>query len=190
MSEVCSRFETAGVPYGPVDCSQYSHFTRCLPPNSRLIVVDAKEMTSSLLYKSDIYNPLPVDNVIPPVNNICLLLHDNHYLPLISLSAWFGRLYYCVPCKVAYKDKSRHICIPDKKCHMCQEKECISKPSFTVCCKHCFLELFATVLVIVLIEKTVCVNKLSRATLAVVGSRVTWRTTIATAVTAAIVQKL
>ena len=138
VSEVRSRFETAGVPYGPVDCSQYSHFTRCLPPNSRLIVVDAKEKTSSLLYKSDIYNPLPVDNVIPPVNNICLLLHDNHYLPLISLSAWFGRSYYCVPCEVAYKDKSRHTCIPDKKCHMCQEKECMSKPSFTVFCKHCF----------------------------------------------------
>ena len=138
VSEIRSRFETAGVPYGPVDCSQYSHFTRCLPPNSRLIVVDAKEKTSSLLYKSDTYNPLPVDNVIPPVNNICLLLHDNHYLPLISLSAWFGRSYYCVPCEVAYKDKSRHTCIPDKKCHMCQEKECMSKPSFTVCCKHCF----------------------------------------------------
>ena len=100
--------------------------------------MDAKEKTSGLLYKSDIYNPLPVDNVIPPVNNICLLLHDNHYLPLISLSAWFGRSYYCVPCEVAYKDKSRHTCIPDKKCHMCQEKECMSKPSFTVCCKHCF----------------------------------------------------
>ena len=38
-------FKTSGVQYGPVDCTQYNLFLPCLPQNSRLIVVDAKDKT-------------------------------------------------------------------------------------------------------------------------------------------------
>ena len=36
----------------------------------------------------------PVDNV--PVYEVCLLLYGEHYYALNSLSAWFGRSYYCI----------------------------------------------------------------------------------------------
>ena len=39
----------------------------------------------------------PVDNVT--VYDVCLLLHGEHYYALTSLSAWFGRSYYCMECE-------------------------------------------------------------------------------------------
>ena len=73
------------------DCTQYHLFLPCLPQNSRLIVVDAKDRTKKLLYKSNVVNPND-----SPVNNVCLLLFNNHYYPLTSLSAWYGQTYYCI----------------------------------------------------------------------------------------------
>ena len=44
-------FKTSGVQYGPVDCTQYHLFLPCLPQNSRLIVVDAKDITKNYCIK-------------------------------------------------------------------------------------------------------------------------------------------
>ena len=74
---------TSGVQSGPVDCTQYHLFTPCLPQNSRLIVVDEKDRTKTLLYKINVVNPNDSH-----VNNVCLLLFNNHYYPLTSLSAY------------------------------------------------------------------------------------------------------
>ena len=57
INEVSACFKTSGVHYGPVACIQYHLFLPCLPKNSRVIVVDAKERTQKLLYKSNIVNP-------------------------------------------------------------------------------------------------------------------------------------
>ena len=95
-----TMFRKAGVPYGAIDVSQYDRFLCYLPANSRLIVVDAKEQGTALLYKSDICNVGVVNNVITP-NIISLLLYNDHYYPLSSLSAWFGRSYYCIDCEKA-----------------------------------------------------------------------------------------
>ena len=65
------------------------------PQNCRLIVVDAKERATSLLYKSKVANP--VDNV--PVFDVCLLLHGEHYYVLNSPLTCFGRSYYCMECE-------------------------------------------------------------------------------------------
>ena len=46
INEVSSCFKTSGVQYGPVDCIQYHLFIPCLPQNSRLFVVDAKDKTN------------------------------------------------------------------------------------------------------------------------------------------------
>ena len=67
INEVSVCFKTSGVQYGPVDCTQYHLFLPCLPPNSRLIVVDAKDITIKLLYKSNVVNPNDSH-----VNNVCL----------------------------------------------------------------------------------------------------------------------
>ena len=95
INEVSACFKTSGVQYGPVDCTQYHLFLPCLPQNSRLIVVDAKDRTKKLLYKSNVVNPND-----SPVNNVCLLLFNNHYYPLTSLQAWYGQHYYCIECEV------------------------------------------------------------------------------------------
>ena len=109
INEVRACFKTSGVQYGPVDCTQYHLFLPCLPQNSRLIVVDAKERTKKLLYKSNVVNPND-----SPVNNVCLLLFNNHYYPLTSLSAWYGQAYYCIECEVSYS--SKHTCKPVRIC--------------------------------------------------------------------------
>ena len=85
MSSADFPFTNKG--YGPVDFAQYSQFVPLLPQNCRLIVVDAKERGTSLLYKSKVVNP--VDNV--PVHDVCLLLHGEHYYALNSLSGLGGR---------------------------------------------------------------------------------------------------
>ena len=81
-------------------------FVPIIPQNCRLIVVDAKERGISLLYTRKVINP--VDNV--PVYNVCMSLHGEHHYALNSLSAWFGRSYYCMECEKAYNDKNQHKC--------------------------------------------------------------------------------
>ena len=80
INKVSACFKTSGVQYGPDDCTQYNWFLPCLPQNSRLIVVDAKDRTIKLLYKSNFVYPND-----SPVNNVFLLLFNNHYYPLTSL---------------------------------------------------------------------------------------------------------
>ena len=102
INEVSACFKTSGVQYrGPVDSSQYNLFLPCLPQNSRLSVVDAKNITNKLLYKSSAANPND-----SPVNNACLLPFNNHYYSLTSLSAWYGLQYYYIECEVCYNRKS------------------------------------------------------------------------------------
>ena len=131
INEVSAGFKTSGVHYGPVDCTQYQLFLPCLPQNSRLIVVDAKDRTKKLLYKS--YVVYPNDS---PVNNVCLLLFNNHYYPLTSLPAWYGQHYYCIKCEVGYT--SKHTCKPVRICSKCSEKNCLPLPTLTRCCKKVF----------------------------------------------------
>ena len=88
LDRVHDIFNIANIPYGPVDFAQYPQFVPLIPQNCRLVVVDAKERGTSLLYKSKVVNP--VDNV--PVYDVCLLLHGEHYYALNSLSAWFGQI--------------------------------------------------------------------------------------------------
>ena len=49
INEVRACFKTSGVQYGPIDCTQYHLFLPCLPQNSRLIVVDAKDRTKKIV---------------------------------------------------------------------------------------------------------------------------------------------
>ena len=114
INEVSACFNTSGVQYGPVDCTQYHLFIPCLPQNSRLIVVDSKDRTKKLLYKSNVVNPNE-----SPVNNVCLLLFNNHYYPLTSLSDWYGLQYYCIECEVRYNNK--HTCKPVRRCTKCSK---------------------------------------------------------------------
>ena len=51
INEVSACFKTSGVQYGPVDFTQYHLFLPCLPQNSRLIVVDAKDRTKNYCIK-------------------------------------------------------------------------------------------------------------------------------------------
>ena len=131
INEVSACFKTSGVQYGAVDCTQYHLFLPCLPQNSRLIVVDAKDRTKKLLYKSNVVDPNDF-----PVNNVCLLLFNNHYYPLVSLSPWYGQMYYCIECEVCYNRK--HTCKPVRICSKCSEKNCLPLLTFTRCCKKCF----------------------------------------------------
>ena len=49
INEVSACFKTSGIHYGPVDCTQYHLFLHCLPQTSRLIVVDAKDRTRTIV---------------------------------------------------------------------------------------------------------------------------------------------
>ena len=49
INEVSACFKTFGVQYRPVDSIQYHLFLPCLPQNSRLIVVDAKDITKQTI---------------------------------------------------------------------------------------------------------------------------------------------
>ena len=49
INEVSACFKTSGVQYGPVDCTQYHMILPCLPQNSRLIIVDAKNRTKKTI---------------------------------------------------------------------------------------------------------------------------------------------
>ena len=118
-------FNIANIPYGPVDFAQYPQFAPLIPQNCRLIVVDAKERGTSLLYKSQVVNP--VANV--PVHAVCLLLHEEHYYALNSLYTWFGRSYYCIEYEKAYNNKNQHKCKSEYTCSMCKERACLYKPS-------------------------------------------------------------
>ena len=61
----------------------------------------------------------PVGNF--PVYDVCLLLHEQYYYALTSLSAWFGRSYYCMECERSYND-NRKTCKSDYTCIMCKDK--------------------------------------------------------------------
>ena len=43
INKVSACCKTSGIQYGPVDCTQYNLCLPCLPQNSRLLVVDAKD---------------------------------------------------------------------------------------------------------------------------------------------------
>ena len=94
--------------------------------NSRLIVVDAKDIINKLLYKSNAVNPND-----SPVTNVCFLLFNNHYYHLTSLSAWYSQHYYCIECEVRYN--SKHTCNPVIHCSKCSENNCQPLPTFTRC---------------------------------------------------------
>ena len=134
LDRVHNILNIANNPYGPVDLSQYPQFVTLLPQNCILIVVDAKERSTSLLYKSKVVNY--VNNV--PVYDVCLLLHGKHYYALNSLSAWFGRSYYCMECEKSFNSKNRHKCKSEYTCSTCTEKACPYKSSYTRFCKECF----------------------------------------------------
>ena len=95
INEVSECFKTSGVQCGPVDCTQYHFFLLCLPQNSRLIVVDAKDRTKKILFESNVVNQND-----SPVNNVCFLLFNNHYYPVTLLSGWYGQNYSCIECEV------------------------------------------------------------------------------------------
>ena len=80
LDRVHDIFNIANIPYGPVDFAHYTQFATLIPHNCRLIIVDAKERGTSLLYKNKVFNP--VGNV--PVYVVCLFLHGEHYYALTS----------------------------------------------------------------------------------------------------------
>ena len=112
IKEVSACFKTSGVHYGPVDCTQYHLLLYCLPQNIILIVVDTKERTKKLLYKSNVVNPNDSH-----VNNVCLLWFNDHHYLLTLLSAWYGLHYYCIGGEVCYN--SNHTCKPVRICTKC-----------------------------------------------------------------------
>ena len=182
INEVSACFKTSGIHYGPVGCTQYHLFLPCLPPNSRLIVVDAKDRTNKLLYKSYVVNANDSH-----VNNVCLLLFNNHYYPLTSLPAWYGQNCYCIECEVRYT--SKHTCKPVRLCSTCSEKNCLPLPTFTRCCKKCFA-LFLIVPVSEITWKTVYMTIQSHVTHVASGSSVQCLNTYVIYHIAVIVQNL
>ena len=131
INEVSACFRTSGVQYGPFYCTQYHLFIPCLPQNSTLIVIDAKEINKKLLYKSNVVNTND-----SPANNVGLLLFNNHYYPLSLLSVWHVLHYYCIECEVRYN--SNHTCKPVRICTNCSDKKCLTLPTLTRCCRKCF----------------------------------------------------
>ena len=51
---------------------------------------------------------------------------------MMTLSAWYGRQYYCIECDVGYNSKPVIICTK------WSDKNCLTFPTFTRCCRRCF----------------------------------------------------
>ena len=81
VEEVSRLHRLAGVPPGPVGPQHYQQFQKILPPDVRLVVVDALQ-SKGLLFKGDSGNKI-----------ISLILYNDHYLTLKSLTGWFGVTY-------------------------------------------------------------------------------------------------
>ena len=127
IEQVTELFESAQVPYGPVNIEQYDKFQSSLPDDLRLIILDAHSH-GELLYKGN--RPKESTNVI-------LLFCDDHYLTLRSIPAYFCVHYYCIECEVKISDKRKHVCKHERKCVLCLEKSCLYKPSTNVFCNRC-----------------------------------------------------
>ena len=120
-----------------------------IPQTCRLIVVDVKERGISLLYKSMVFNT--VFNV--PLYDVCLLLHEEHYYALTSLSTWFGMSCYCVKFEKHTTTKNQSKSKSDYICTMGKKNNCMFMPSYTLLCRNVF-EYFATVPVSTITNKT------------------------------------
>ena len=125
VEEVSRLHRLAGVPPGPVGAQHYQQFQNILPPDVRLVVVDALQ-SKGLLFKGDSGNKI-----------ISLILYNDHYLTLKSLTGWFGVTYYCVDCEVGTNGKNSHVCKRDFSCPRCLTKRCLKLPKIPKYCDDC-----------------------------------------------------
>ena len=134
------------------------------------------------MYKSNVVNPNDSSE-----NNVCLLLFNNHYYPLTSLSAWYGQNHYCIECEVHYT--SKHTCKPVRNVVNAQRKTVNPSPHLPDVAKS-VLALFAIVPVSEITCKMVCVTIQSHVTHVASGSSVQSLNTDAIYHIAVIVQSL
>ena len=125
VKEVSRLHRLAGVPPGPVGPPHCQQFQNILPPNVRLVVVDALQ-SKGLLFKGSSGN-----------TTIPVILYNDHYTVLRSLNTWFGVSYYCVECEVGTNKKNGHTCKADFKCPRCQMKRCLKLPKILKYCADC-----------------------------------------------------
>ncbi len=125
-AEVARLHRLSGVPPGVVTIEHYQSFQDILPDGKRLIVINALH-SKRLLFKSE-----------TGTEPVVLLYYDNHYTPLTSIKAWFGRSYYCIECEVGYSNKGAHTCNKDRTCKRCEGQRCLSLAKIHKYCKSCF----------------------------------------------------
>ena len=69
------------------------------------------------------------------MKEIYVLLSENHYDLITTMSGYLGCSYYCAVCEKAYENKERHYCVSVcPECH-CINEECVADGG--TFCKDC-----------------------------------------------------
>ena len=69
---------------------------------------------------------------------LLLLLHNEHFDVCTSITAFFGRGYFCYKCRKCYNNKQEHRC--DAMCVMCLRTNCPRDEDHKVTCDNCHRE--------------------------------------------------
>ena len=114
----------------------YETFQKLIHPH-RLYVMRSNS-NGEMLYAPPLDEEGPCE---PNGQRVCIMLHNNSFFPIVSVSLWFQKVAYCFTCRktVGAKHKLNHL--PDSKgakCTACNETTCRS-PRFhaPIRCAHC-----------------------------------------------------
>lgn len=125
--DVVKLHRDANVPLGNVTAAHYETFQNQLPPNTRLIIIDALQPKGVLFKGKESAD-----------NNICMVLYNNHYYPLKNIGTWFAQTYYCIECESGTNKKNDHICPSKRKCSKCEGDRCLKLAKLFTYCKDCY----------------------------------------------------
>jgi G:T-mismatch repair DNA endonuclease (very short patch repair protein) len=105
---------------------ELAQFQSIMPDGMQIVVY--RDLTGkSVFFKGDIN--------VPVESRINLVLHNNHFAVIKSLTAAFGCSYYCEGCNKPYEHRERHTC--KNKCSFCHYKMQCVKSNVIIKCTDC-----------------------------------------------------
>jgi G:T-mismatch repair DNA endonuclease (very short patch repair protein) len=130
---------------------ELNQFQAVMPPGIQIVVF--RDLGGkAVFYKGDINDPIE--------NRINLVLYENHFAVIRSLTAAFGCSYYCQGCNKPYEHRGIHTCV--SSCSFCHHSSQCIKTNIIIKCtdcnrtfynRECYERHIATVLTA---DKTVC----------------------------------
>jgi G:T-mismatch repair DNA endonuclease (very short patch repair protein) len=105
---------------------ELQQFQNVMPPGIQIVVY--QDLTGkNVFFKGEIYDPVEA--------RINLVLFENHFAVIRSLTAAFGCSYYCEGCNKLYEHKAKHLC--DTICSYCHNNTQCQKTNVIIKCADC-----------------------------------------------------